>query len=105
MQKHFRLDNEVSEGEVSIMFNNVAQKLINDAFESCLLQICYYIRISRTACASTHLVYCAHCEHSFTSLADLLSHSAKRTSPFRSMQNQRILSPACVSRELRPRDA
>jgi hypothetical protein len=54
MQKHFCLDNEVSEGEVSIMFNNVAQKLINDAFESCLLQICYYIR----KCINTPSVLC-----------------------------------------------
>jgi hypothetical protein len=44
MQEYFHLADGVSEAEVSSMFNNVAQKVIKDAFKHvyCVYVVTYY---------------------------------------------------------------
>jgi hypothetical protein len=48
MQEHFRLADGVSEAEPSLVFNNVAQKVIKDIFKHarCISVAIYYTQVN-----------------------------------------------------------
>jgi hypothetical protein len=47
MQEHYRLTDGVSEAEASLIFNNVARKVIKDAFKHvcCIFVASYYMQV------------------------------------------------------------